>query len=429
MSWPEAAAPAAAYAGELLASHGIDADVPDHGEPRSIAADWAACGAMWLTGTPDGAPRPANGAPATTMRGALLALAAIAGAAGLDSSRLPGPQVLSERAFYLGLCRRGRVSAGGATRLLDTADGRIALTLSRPVDFEALPALTGDGTLAADAWPALAAWARKTQGAQIVERAALLGLAASVVGPLPVDDARTASTGNGAAVRPAPLRGSLLVVDLSALWAGPLCGHLLGLLGARVVTVESARRPDPTRTVAPRFHQVLRGDAEHVVLDLDTAGGLETLTALLRRADVVIESSRPRALAQLGIDAAQIVAEAKACSWVSITAYGRAHNRIGYGDDVAAAAGLLGIGAVQDDVVFAGDAIADPLTGGHAAVAALAGVVTGRSALIDIAMYDVARAARCPVPPVEVVARGADWFVDDGNDVVAVRKPAPRPAT
>ena len=38
-----------------------------------------------------------------------------------------------------------------------------------------------------------------------------------------------------------------LVVDLSALWAGPLCAHLLGLAGARVVKVESLGRPDGAR--------------------------------------------------------------------------------------------------------------------------------------------------------------------------------------
>jgi crotonobetainyl-CoA:carnitine CoA-transferase CaiB-like acyl-CoA transferase len=203
-----------------------------------------------------------------------------------------------------------------------------------------------------------------------------------------------------------------------------LCGHLLGRLGARVVTVESSRRPDPTREVAPDFHRLLRGSAEHRTIELDTPDGIGALTELLSRADVVIESSRPRALHQLGICPAEIVAAAKACSWVSITAYGRACNRVGYGDDVAAAAGLLGVGGV-----FAGDAIADPLTGAHAAVAALAGVMTGRSAVIDLAMYGVARAARTPMPEAAVVERDRTWYVDDGRELTAVRQPAPRSAT
>jgi crotonobetainyl-CoA:carnitine CoA-transferase CaiB-like acyl-CoA transferase len=141
-------------------------------------------------------------------------------------------------------------------------------------------------------------------------------------------------------------------------------------------------------------------------------------------ADIVIESTRPRALHQLGLDPAEIVAAAKACTWVSITAYGRAHNRIGYGDDVAAAAGMLGTGDV-----FAGDALADPLTGAHAAVAALAGTLTGRSAVLDIAMYDVVRAARVAPPEANVISRNDEWYVDDGCALTAVRRPAPRSVT
>jgi crotonobetainyl-CoA:carnitine CoA-transferase CaiB-like acyl-CoA transferase len=421
MSWFEDDDPAGSYARRLLTRHGVDADVTASPRPRSTAADWADSGAMALTGTPGGPPRLVQGAPATTMQGAFLALAALARAAGLDPGRLPDARALSERAAYLKLHRQGRTSAGGATRLLDATDGQVAITLSRLQDFDALPALCGQDLDESDQWAGLAEWVGRTPTATVVERAALLGLAAgSVDTSLP--DGRLPPARS--VVSPAPLAGPMLIVDLSALWAGPLCGHLLGRLGARVVTVESSRRRDPTREVAPDFHRLLRGSAEHRTIELDTPDGIGALTELLSRADVVIESSRPRALHQLGICPAEIVAAAKACSWVSITAYGRACNRVGYGDDVAAAAGLLGVGGV-----FAGDAIADPLTGAHAAVAALAGVMTGRSAVIDLAMYGVARAARTPMPEAAVVERDRTWYVDDGRELTAVRQPAPRSAT
>jgi hypothetical protein len=420
MSWFEVD-PSAGYARQLLASHGIDADVPQASHPRSTAADWADSGAMALTGAVAGPPRLVEGAPATTMQGALLALAALARTAGLDPARLPDARALSERAWYLGLRRAGRISAGGATRLLDAADRQVAVTLSRSADFEALPALTGWEARDSDPWTGLAAWVREATAAEVVERAELLGLAAGAVDvSLPAEPPVPAP----ALESPAPLRGPILVVDLSALWAGPLCGHLLALLGARVVVVESTTRPDPTRTVAPGFHELLRGGAELLTIDFGTAEGVGALTELLHRADVVVESTRPRALHQLGIHAAEVVATAKACSWVSITAYGRADNRVGYGDDVAAAAGLLGA-----EGVFAGDAIADPLTGAHAAVAALAGTVTGRSSVIDLAMYDVARAARTAMPDGTVVEHDGAWYVDDGRELTAVRAPAGRSTT
>ncbi|HVV74817.1 MAG TPA: CoA transferase [Mycobacteriales bacterium] len=425
MSWADARDPAAAYARTLLASHGIAATIPDADQPRTTAADWADSGAMALTGAPGGPPRFVEGAPATTARGALLALAALARAAGLDPFRLPDARVLSERAAYLRLARQGQISAGGATRLLDARDGRVAVTLSRDDDVAALPAMTGRDITAEDPWPALAGWVGEVSTADVVERASLLGLAAGAVkDALPHAMPPTPAT----LLSPTPFAAPPLVVDLSALWAGPLCGHLLGLLGARVVTVESTRRPDPTRTSAPAFHRLLRGAAEHVTVDLDTAEGVERLRDLVGRADIVIESTRPRALLQLGICPAQIVAAAKACSWVSVTAYGRSHNRVGYGDDVAAAAGLLGTASGFPGPVFAGDAIADPLAGVHSAVAALAGVLAGRAAVTDLAMYDVARAARTPLPPASVVERDGEWYVDDGDRLVAVRSPGVRSA-
>ncbi|HWC34057.1 MAG TPA: CoA transferase [Mycobacteriales bacterium] len=427
MSWAEAGDPASAYARTLLTRHAISAAVPETGKARSTAADWADSGAMALTGTSSGPPRLVEGAPATAVRGALLALESLARIAGLDPTGLPDARVLSERAAYMGLRRNGRTSAGGASRLLDAADGSLAMTLSREDDFAALPALTGGDVPATDPWPAVVDWVARTSAAEVVARAELLGLAAGVVdSSVP---AAVTTTPAIEPVTPAALPRAPLVVDLSALWAGPLCGHLLGRLGARVVTVESTSRPDPTRTVAPGFHGLLRGRTELVTVDLATPAGLARLTELVTSADVVIESSRPRALLQLGIYPAEIVAASKACSWISITAYGRAHNRVGYGDDVAASAGLLGTATGFDAPVFAADAIGDPLTGVHAAVAALAGVLTGASTVVDLAMYDVVRATRTPLRDATVVERSGVWYVDDGRALTAVRNPAVRSGT
>ncbi|MEZ0077142.1 CoA transferase [Planotetraspora sp. GP83] len=71
-------------------------------------------------------------------------------------------------------------------------------------------------------------WLREHAGSELIERATLLGVAA-----VPV----RFPAGTPALPRPLvprPLKG-LLVVDFSALWAGPLCAHLLGLAGARIV--------------------------------------------------------------------------------------------------------------------------------------------------------------------------------------------------
>ena len=67
--------------------------------------------------------------------GVLRRTAAVADAFGADAAEL-----LTGRAALLGLTPRGRVSAGGATHLLPSADGWCALTLSRADDVDAVPA-------------------------------------------------------------------------------------------------------------------------------------------------------------------------------------------------------------------------------------------------------------------------------------------------
>ena len=84
---------------------------------------------------------------------------------------------------------------------------------------------------------------------------------------------------------------------------------------------------------------------------------------------MVIEGSRPRALEQLGIDARSIVRHGPQV-WVSITGHGRdgANTmRVGFGDDAAAAGGL--VDWVDGTPHFVGDAVADPLAGLTAAMA------------------------------------------------------------
>jgi crotonobetainyl-CoA:carnitine CoA-transferase CaiB-like acyl-CoA transferase len=181
------------------------------------------------------------------------------------------------------------------------------------------------------------------------------------------------------------------VVDLSALWAGPLCANLLAASGARVVKVESPTRPDAMRRGSSSFFEMLHRGHEQLVLAITEPKGLSALRRLLDAADIVVEASRPRALAQLGINAWDYVE--RGATWVSITGYGRAQpERVGFGDDVGVAAGL--VAGDVDAPMFCADAIADPIAGLHAAVAAMAVLARGGGRLIDVSMAGAARTAR-----------------------------------
>ena len=85
------------------------------------------------------------------------------------------------------------------------------------------------------------------------------------------------------------------------MWAGPLCARLLGLAGAEVIKVESPARPDGARSGNGEFFDWLHAGHRSLSADFGTREGRTALRALLEAADVVIEASRPRALAALGL--------------------------------------------------------------------------------------------------------------------------------
>ncbi len=325
--------------------------------------------------------------------------------------------LLTGRAALLGLTRAGRVSAGGATHLLAARDGWCAITLSRPDDVAAVPALLSVDAVAEDPWPALYRWAATRPAAQIIERATLLDIPAAILGEAAAAPPRIRRTAPRAPVNG---RAGLLVADLSSMWAGPLCGQLLARAGATVVKVESPTRPDGTRAGnQPFFHWVNRGKLSYC---LDFNRHADELRDLLACADIVIEGSRPDALARRRLGPDDIPPRAGRI-WVRITGYHHSR-RPAFGDDAAVAGGLVGAGPV-----FCGDAIADPLAGLEATRAVLDSLSRGGGELIEVALSAVAATyaalPTCParsdqpvLPPVAPEVAGVAAALGADNDAV-----------
>jgi hypothetical protein len=329
---------------------------------------------------------------------------------GIDRLAKPFPgldalALLGERAALMGLWRRGDTSCGGSCRLLRCADGFMAVSLPRDEDMEMVPAwleLETAPTSAPAVWSAVAAKLIEADPHVLIERARLLGLPGARVGEAARFEARAPvlQARHGEAPTQRNLQG-LVVIDLSALWAGPLCGDLLARAGATVVKVESTQRPDGARRGTREFFDLLNGRKRSVALDLQSHQGVRILRALIKKSDIVIEASRPRALAQFGLDAGDVVtASGGPQVWVSITGYGRSGegaNRVAFGDDAAAAGGL--VVWTDDGPLFCADAVADPLTGLTGAGACVDALRTGGRWLLDVSMAAVSADLTGPTLP------------------------------
>jgi crotonobetainyl-CoA:carnitine CoA-transferase CaiB-like acyl-CoA transferase len=283
-------------------------------------------------------------------------------------------------------------------------------------------------------WEELRAETASRPAAELAAAAQAVGIPAAVLGgerPAPVTTTRLGPAGS------APR----LVLDLSAMWAGPLCASILGRAGWRVLKVEDVRRPDGARSGPPAFFADLHAGAQTVILDFGSAQGRAELSRLADHAGIVVESSRPRALRRLGVVAEDWLSTSPGRVWVSVTGYGRQdpQQRVAFGDDAAVAGGLVAR-AAGGTPVFCGDAIADPLSGLHAALAALAAHAAGGGWLVDVAMAgvcaDLARPAAAPSWPhlispgegsgagradVGVAAGEAGWTVRHGELTEPVR--------
>lgn len=299
-----------------------------------------------------------------------------------------------DRSPYMALGPSGRtVSPNGSCRLLRARDGWVALNLARPEDVELLPAWLGIDVLTEAAWPEVERAAARLGTADLLAQAVLLGLPAAKVAEAEADreEPPRLKLGTGVARTDGPLK----VLDMSALWAGPLCGAVFAALGAEVTRLESLGRPDPTRSTTPAFYEHLNGEKAELALDLADPGDRAALWRQVAASDVLITSARPRAFAGLGLDPDAVFTARPGLVWVAVTGhgwFGEAGGRVGFGDDTAAAGGLVGW-TEAGAPFFLGDALSDPVTGLAAAASALQAVAEGGGMLVDAAMSRCAATA------------------------------------
>jgi crotonobetainyl-CoA:carnitine CoA-transferase CaiB-like acyl-CoA transferase len=174
------------------------------------------------------------------------------------------------------------------------------------------------------------------------------------------------------------------------MWAGPLCTWICQTLGATIVKVEPAFRPDGTRAAAgggiyPMGRQRLPGvdsglwnalnrGKQHFDLDLRLPKDREEFLELARRSDLVLDSFSPRVMPNFGLDR-ELPGEWGSPTSVSMPAFppGAHRDWVSYGTGVHALIGLGDLGAGR----FGAPAVSypDPVAGLTGAFAATCAVV------------------------------------------------------
>ncbi|MCY4519111.1 MAG: CoA transferase [Acidimicrobiaceae bacterium] len=185
----------------------------------------------------------------------------------------------------------------------------------------------------------------------------------------PAVGAQTGAEPTGGSVGAAVSFEAATVVDLTSMWAGPLCTELLGRAGAEVVKVESAARPDGLAGSA--MYDELNAHKTVVDLDLRNPSERGRLDAMLESADLLVTSLSPRALANLELLPQQLCARHPRLRTLAITAFepdAPERDWIAYGTGVHAASGL---GSLADEPQAPAYSYPDPLAGLRAAAVAL----------------------------------------------------------
>jgi crotonobetainyl-CoA:carnitine CoA-transferase CaiB-like acyl-CoA transferase len=205
-----------------------------------------------------------------------------------------------------------------------------------------------------------------------------------------------------------PLEG-LRVLDMTTFWAGPSCTHVLAMLGAEVIHIESARRPDGTRLIAgipiteeqwweksPIFSG-LNTNKKGLTLDLQTAAGQNVLHRLIATADVIAENFTPRVLDQLGLSFEKVKAIRPDAIMLRMPGFGldgpwRDNPAFAY--VIEAAAGISWLTGYPDRNPYEPYSLGDPNAGIHALNGLMLALEhrrrTGEGSLVEAAMVDAA---------------------------------------
>ena len=200
-----------------------------------------------------------------------------------------------------------------------------------------------------------------------------------------------------------PLTG-IRVIDLTEALAGPICGMILGDLGADVVKVERPGRGDQARGYGPPFvagesayFMSLNRNKRSITLNLASTAGQEIIARLLDGADVfLLNMPRRTSWQKYGFEYEQVSTRNPGIIFAAISGYGHSGPKAGApGYDVIAQAeaGTMSLtGEPEGAPMRFPTPMADMTTGLYATIGILAALQardrTGRGQLLDLSLLE-----------------------------------------
>jgi crotonobetainyl-CoA:carnitine CoA-transferase CaiB-like acyl-CoA transferase len=204
-----------------------------------------------------------------------------------------------------------------------------------------------------------------------------------------------------------PLKG-IRILDATAWWAGPSATGMLATLGAEVIHLEAAERPDGARMIGGLFIGQHEQWWEHsglflganvnkrgLTLNLREERGRELCLDLIAKCDVFVENYSPRVVEQFGLGWDAVHARSPRTILGRMPAFGLTgpwRDHVGFAQTMEQITGLAWLTGHADDQPRIQRGPCDPIAGMHASYATLVALeerrATGKGSLVECTMVE-----------------------------------------
>ena len=200
-----------------------------------------------------------------------------------------------------------------------------------------------------------------------------------------------------------PLVG-VKVIELAHIMAGPVCGLMLGDMGAEVIKVEKIDGGDDTRRSVPpaiegesAAYMMMNRGKRGIAVDLKSEDGKAVLRRLLGSADVLIENYRAGTMEKLGLGYESLRQDHPGLIYCSLSGFGRSGPYASRAGFDLVAQGMSGLMSITGEghgrpPMKCGPPVTDITAGILAAMGVLAAYThklkTGEGQVVDTSLFE-----------------------------------------